>query len=86
MALRKNEVLQSVNQTICRGVEIVCNIAAHIQHENRDVAMVARQSQQDSRTLKALTTVAIVFLPASLIAVSHPVPSNHCFLIREKGR
>jgi hypothetical protein len=44
-------------------------ITSQIGQENATVAELARQGRKDSRTLKALTLVATIYLPSSLIAV-----------------
>src|SRR2546423_3929416 len=45
-------------------------IAAAAKDESRSVATVLAEAQKDSRTVKVLTFVAMLYLPASLIAVS----------------
>ena len=44
-------------------------ITSQIQHEDIKLAELARQSQKESKRLKVLSTIATVYLPASLIAV-----------------
>ena len=47
-------------------------VASNIEHENAAMVNVAQQNQKDSVTLKTLTRVATVYLPATLLAVSAP--------------
>ena len=44
-------------------------IAFENNKENRNLSQIAAQNQKDSRTLKTLTLIATMYLPASLIAV-----------------
>jgi hypothetical protein len=44
-------------------------IAAAAREENKAVAQLLAKAQKDSRTVKVLTFVAMLYLPASLIAV-----------------
>lgn len=46
-------------------------IALRSHEESRIMGRIAQQTQKDSMTLKALTIIATVYLPASLIAVSY---------------
>ena len=39
---------------------------------------LAKQTAQDSKLLKALTVMASLYLPASLLAVSSPTVYAHC--------
>jgi hypothetical protein len=83
LSFRNEELLRCVNESTYKSIELVRDAAAHIQRENADLAMLTRQSRRDSMALKALTTVATVFLPASLIAVKPPF---HCSLVFSSGR
>lgn len=47
------------------------SIAAQNHQENMILSTVAQQGHDDSRTLKVLTTIATMYLPASLVAVSN---------------
>ena len=44
-------------------------ITSQIQHEDVKLAAIARQTQKESKRVQVLSTVATVYLPASLIAV-----------------
>ena len=46
------------------------SIAVLNQQENKTLSALAVQGRKDSQTMKALTTMATVYLPGSLIAVS----------------
>jgi hypothetical protein len=45
-------------------------MTSHIRKDNTTLAELAHQGRKDSRTLKILSAVATIYLPASLIAVS----------------
>lgn len=45
-------------------------VASSIEHESTAMVNVAQKTQKDSVTLKTLTRVATIYLPATLIAVS----------------
>jgi hypothetical protein len=51
------------------NLEVLKRIAFVSGEENRNLSKISAQNQADSHTLKALTTIATMYLPASLIAV-----------------
>ncbi|KAI4262812.1 MAG: hypothetical protein L6R42_002017 [Xanthoria sp. 1 TBL-2021] len=65
--------LTIIGQTL-QGTETL-----RIQHENSDAVKLTWQTQRDSKALKAMTTVALLFLPASLLVVSRIAPSPKIF-------
>lgn len=65
--------------TTRESIDVVCGIAQRIQHENSDAVKLTWQTQRDSKALKAMTTVALLFLPASLLVVSRIAPSPKIF-------
>ena len=46
------------------------SIAATAKDENDRLIRITEQTRRDSKSLKALTIVATMYLPASLVAVS----------------
>lgn len=52
------------------NVELLKGISYENKTANEMIARLAEQSSKDSRTLKALTVIATMYLPASLLAVS----------------
>jgi Mg2+ and Co2+ transporter CorA len=44
-------------------------IAAAAHEENKSMALLATKSQKDSRIIKVLTIITMLYLPASLVAV-----------------
>jgi hypothetical protein len=42
------------------------------EQESLMLSDIAKQTQQDSRSMKIVTFIALVFLPGSLVAVSPP--------------
>ncbi|PQE23801.1 Mg2+ transporter -like Zinc transport protein [Rutstroemia sp. NJR-2017a BBW] len=62
-------ILRLRNQAaILRNEQTLQEIARQSQSENAAMARLAQQSAQDSRFLKALTVLATLYLPASLLA------------------
>lgn len=49
------------------------SIAAAAKDENERLISITEQTRRDSKSLKALTVVATMYLPASLVAVSLPL-------------
>jgi hypothetical protein len=52
------------------NLDILQHIASQTYLENTTLTELARQGRKDSRTLKILSIVATIYLPASLVAVS----------------
>jgi Mg2+ and Co2+ transporter CorA len=52
------------------NLDILQRTASQIHGDNATLTQLARQGHKDSRTLKILSIVATLYLPASLIAVS----------------
>jgi len=52
------------------NLEILKRISFQSQQENKNLAKLAGQAQKDSRTLKALTLVATMYLTATFLAVN----------------
>ena len=53
-------------------------IAFQSNEESRGIAEISLQSQKDSRTLKALTYIATLYLPATLLAVRILEHNSNC--------
>ena len=70
MNFRNEALLQNASETMNQSLEALRGITYQTQKENNTLSRVALQTQKDSKALKALTTIATVYLPASLIAVS----------------
>jgi hypothetical protein len=49
-------------------------IAEAAQEENKSIAVLAAKSQKDANVVRILTFVAMLYLPASLIAVGYNIP------------
>lgn len=49
------------------------HITSQIKHEDEKLAVIAQQTQIESKRVKVLSTIATVYLPASLIAVRTPL-------------
>jgi hypothetical protein len=46
------------------------NISRSMSNENKLMASTADQTRQDSKTIKTISIIALVYLPATLISVS----------------
>ena len=66
-------MLHQCNQALKTDVALMRSIAAAAKNENERLINITEQTRRDSKSLKALTVVATMYLPASLVAVSAPV-------------
>lgn len=67
---RRDEVLLQTNAAMQANLEMLKRIAFIAGEENQKLSKISSNTLKDSRTLKSLTTIATMYLPASLIAVS----------------
>jgi Mg2+ and Co2+ transporter CorA len=67
---QNGELLHASNQASYRMLEILVNITDQSRLQQQTLATILSNGQADSALLKALSIVATVCLPASLIAVS----------------
>lgn len=70
---RNIERLQEINGASERSILLLKESVSQIHVENNAAAALAVQNHKDGKTVKAMATISIVFLPASLIAVSVPI-------------
>ena len=54
---------------------VLTDLGTSAREENKAIIVLTKQGRKDSRFMKILTFIAILYLPASLVAVS-PSP-NH---------
>ena len=66
---RQDETLLRTNTAMQGNLDMMERISLENQEHNRNLSQIAEQSQNDSRSLKALTMIATTYLPASLVAV-----------------
>jgi len=67
--IRGNETLQATNCAIRGNLEVLQRITTEIRQENATFADLAQQGQRDSKMLKALSFIMVMYAPASLFAV-----------------
>jgi len=67
---RRDEVLLQTNAAMQANLEMLKRIAFIAGEENQKPSKISSNTLKDSRALKSLTTIATMYLPASLIAVS----------------
>lgn len=58
------------NEALNKNSDVMRELAVAAKSENELMAILAGRAQRDSRTIKILTVIALVYLPASLVAVS----------------
>lgn len=59
-----------INEALNRNSDLMREIAIAAKVENELMAVMVGKSQKDSHTIKLLTIIALIYLPASLVAVS----------------
>jgi hypothetical protein len=67
---RRDEILLQTNAAMQANLDILKSIAFIAGEENKKLSKISSNTLKDSNTLKALTTIATMYLPASLTAVS----------------
>lgn len=67
---RHDELFLQTNTAMQENLGVLKQIAFINGEENQKLSKISSHTLKDSNTLKALTTVATMYLPASLIAVS----------------
>lgn len=67
---RNEDMLVKSNDALRKSSDAIRQIALAAKTENELVSALIGKSQKDSRTVKILTYTALVYLPASLVAVS----------------
>ena len=71
---RNENMLVKGNDALQKGSDAMREIALATKAENELMSALIGKSQKDSHTVKILTYTALIYLPASLVAVS-PVSS-----------
>jgi len=65
---RTSTSLRLINQTMQTNLSLIQHTATDTLHENSTMATIAKQSTKDSKRLQALTLIATLYLPATLVA------------------
>jgi hypothetical protein len=79
LEFRNDKTLRESNQVMQTTLSVLQHLFSESRDENKLLLELAQQGQRDSRTLKAFGSVATMYLPASLIAVSK-IPSHNTLL------
>jgi mannitol/fructose-specific phosphotransferase system IIA component len=66
---RNTENIRSIAEASEKHIIFLKDLTLQIRDENHASATVAVHTHKDAKAIKALTTTATAFLPASLIAV-----------------
>lgn len=76
---RNEDMLVKSNDALRKSGDAMREIALAAKAENELMSALLGKSQRDSRTVKVLTYIALIYLPASLVAVSGlmPLPQGH---------
>lgn len=67
---RNEDMLVKSNDALRRSSDAMREIALAAKAENERMSTLLGKSQRDSHTVKVLTYIALIYLPASLVAVS----------------
>ena len=76
---RNNENMHEQSRALKRDIEALQGIGNDTRSQSKTIAGIAKQAGRDSQSIKALTTVATMYLPASLLAVRAPGRSESRF-------
>lgn len=77
---RNEDLLVKSNEALHKSSDAIREIALAAKAENELISALIGKSQRDSHTVKVLTYIALIYLPASLVAVS-PVNSAHAIFL-----
>lgn len=75
---RNIENLRSITAASEKSILSLKDAALRIQEENRLSAAISVQNHKDGKSVKAVATVSMIFLPASLLAVSTATTGIRC--------
>ena len=78
---RNNENIHEQSRALKSDIETLKGIANDTRLQSKTIAGFTRQAGRDSQSIKALTIVATMYLPASLLAVRDPTQSESRFKI-----
>jgi Mg2+ and Co2+ transporter CorA len=71
-----SDATHQTNQLIRQNGETISQLASSSFSETKAIARLTEDSQRDARSVKILTFVAMLYLPASLVAVMLNKPRN----------
>ncbi|KAL8697682.1 MAG: hypothetical protein Q9224_002191 [Gallowayella concinna] len=74
LGFRHNQTLIAASGALQSSVEKLMTITAETNHESANLTAIARHGQKDSTSLKALSRIATLYLPATLIAPYFETP------------
>ena len=76
LSYRNQDALVKSNEVLNRNIDVMRELAVAAKSENELITILVSKSQKDSHTIKILTIVTLIYLPASLVAVSTPLESG----------
>ena len=76
---RNNESIHEQSRALKSDIQALKGIANDTRLQSESIAGFTRQAGRDSQSIKALTIVATMYLPASLLAVRDPARSESRF-------
>ena len=68
---RTNETIQQTSESIHETTVAMRRLSAKSSAESGIIATLTEEGRRDSRSMKILTFVAMLYLPATLLAVRH---------------
>jgi len=68
---RNDENIYKITEAMRQNSDIMRVIAAGAREDNEMIGKLTEKAQRDSRAVKVLTYVALMYLPAQLVAVSY---------------
>lgn len=77
LQFRNDEALTKSNTIMQHNSRVLTDLGTSAREENKAMIVLTKQGRQDSKFMKILTFIAMLYLPASLVAVScHESSSN----------
>jgi len=68
LEFRSQEALAATTRAMRDNIDMLRHISAQTQQDQHLLGMLARQAHQESKSVRALTVIATMYLPASLLA------------------
>ena len=74
LQFRHEEAITKINAVMQHNSQVLAEIATVSKKDNAAIMMLTKQARRDARSTKILTFIALLYLPASLVAVSFSFP------------
>lgn len=80
LQFRNDEALAQSNTIMQHNSRVLSELGSSSREENKAMIVLTKQGRQDSRFMKILTFIAMLYLPASLVAVRCHISSSNRFV------